>query len=171
MPFCKKHQHAYVRVCSECHVEGGYKPRGAASMTEQDARKLIDIKTETFLAQLNNGSFTVAKLSKMIQTDFHVLPMSDIAGMAAAMSIYMNTTSEPEVHGPKCQFQVLFTERWTFKDMNGDQCKGYIPKARWDGKPKRCPNKGEYYISGAIPAAWIAPCDMKQEYYIAERIS
>jgi hypothetical protein len=24
MPFCQKHQHAFIRVCSECHVEGGY---------------------------------------------------------------------------------------------------------------------------------------------------
>lgn len=39
--------------------------------------------------------------------------------------------------------------------------------ARWDGNPKRKPLKGEYYISGAFPVAYIAIQDMTTDYFIA----
>lgn len=39
--------------------------------------------------------------------------------------------------------------------------------AKWDGKPKRAPKKGEYFISGAVPVAYKAKADMTTEYYIA----
>ena len=31
----------------------------------------------------------------------------------------------------------------------------------------RCPKKGEWYLSGAIPGAYKAPNDLSQEYWIA----
>ena len=37
---------------------------------------------------------------------------------------------------------------------------------RWDGQSKRCPKKGEWYISGAIPAAYRAPNDLSSEYFV-----
>jgi hypothetical protein len=40
--------------------------------------------------------------------------------------------------------------------------------AFWDGKPKRKPKKGEWFISGAIPEAYQAPNDLNTKYYIAE---
>jgi hypothetical protein len=40
-------------------------------------------------------------------------------------------------------------------------------KARWTGE-KRCPKKGEYFLSGAIIAACEAFSDMQTEYHIAE---
>ena len=39
--------------------------------------------------------------------------------------------------------------------------------ARWNGEAKRCPKKGEYFISGAVPIAYRAVQDMTTEYYIA----
>lgn len=39
--------------------------------------------------------------------------------------------------------------------------------AKWDGKEKRCPKKGEYFISGAVPVAYLAKADMATEYFIA----
>jgi hypothetical protein len=33
---------------------------------------------------------------------------------------------------------------------------------------KRCPKKGEWYLSGAIVTAYRAPNDLSSEYYIAE---
>ena len=36
---------------------------------------------------------------------------------------------------------------------------------------KRPPSKGEWYLSGAIPAAYRAPTDLSEEYYIAIPIS
>jgi hypothetical protein len=40
-------------------------------------------------------------------------------------------------------------------------------KARWTGE-KRCPKKGEYFLSGAIIEAYAAFSDMQTEYHIAE---
>lgn len=40
-------------------------------------------------------------------------------------------------------------------------------RAHWDGKQKRAPKAGEYYISGAIPVAYRAKHDLTQEFYIA----
>ena len=40
-------------------------------------------------------------------------------------------------------------------------------KACWDGQPKRCPKAGEYFISGALPAAYLAKHDLTTEYFIA----
>jgi len=37
-------------------------------------------------------------------------------------------------------------------------------------KQYRTPKKGEYYISGAVPMAYIAPNDLSQNFYIAEII-
>lgn len=45
-----------------------------------------------------------------------------------------------------------------------------IKQARWDGKPPRAPKKGEYFISGAIPAAYRAKADMTTAYFIAALI-
>jgi hypothetical protein len=60
--------------------------------------------------------------------------------------------------------------------------KGPIFFERKDGKPKlslyvrepimRSPRKGEYYLSGAIPAAYIAPHDFPatSKYYIVSPV-
>src|SRR5689334_17626036 len=40
-------------------------------------------------------------------------------------------------------------------------------RARWDGKPKRPPKQGEFYISGAHPVAYRARKDLSQPYFIA----
>ena len=40
-------------------------------------------------------------------------------------------------------------------------------RARWDGKPMRCPKAGEWFISGAIPEAYKAANDLNTEYFIA----
>lgn len=40
----------------------------------------------------------------------------------------------------------------------------------WDGKPMRCPKKGEHYLSGALPQAWKAPNDLSTEFYIAIKV-
>ena len=40
-------------------------------------------------------------------------------------------------------------------------------KASWDGNPPRCPKKGEYYLSGAIPSAYLAKNDLNTMYFIA----
>jgi hypothetical protein len=36
-----------------------------------------------------------------------------------------------------------------------------------NSKQFRCPKKGEWFLSGAIPAAYKAPNDLSQEYWIA----
>lgn len=41
---------------------------------------------------------------------------------------------------------------------------------RWDGKPRRCPKKGEWYLSGAQIEAYQAPNDLTMEFHIAERV-
>lgn len=58
---------------------------------------------------------------------------------------------------PNCGFNLIAMEH------------AMIPRghARWDGKPRRCPKKGEYFISGAVPAAYLARQDMTVEYFIA----
>lgn len=43
-------------------------------------------------------------------------------------------------------------------------------KYMWDGKPARCPKKGEHYLSGAKPQAWKAPNDLSTEFYIAIKV-
>ncbi len=35
---------------------------------------------------------------------------------------------------------------------------------------KRCPKKGEYYLSGAIVEAYLAPNDLSTEFYIAKLV-
>lgn len=40
-------------------------------------------------------------------------------------------------------------------------------KAKWDGKKQRKPKKGEFYLSGAIAFAYLAPNDLTSEYFIA----
>lgn len=44
---------------------------------------------------------------------------------------------------------------------------------RWDGQPKRCPRKGEFYLSGApgFEVAYRAPNDLSTPYFIAVRVS
>jgi hypothetical protein len=42
-------------------------------------------------------------------------------------------------------------------------------KAQWDGQPMRPPKKGELYISGAFPVAYLAHDDMTVPYWIATR--
>lgn len=37
----------------------------------------------------------------------------------------------------------------------------------WDGNPRRPPKKGEYFLSGAVVAAYLAYNDMTQPYHIA----
>jgi hypothetical protein len=39
-------------------------------------------------------------------------------------------------------------------------------KAQWTGE-KRCPRKGEWYLSGAIIGAYRAPNDLSQTFHIA----
>ena len=39
--------------------------------------------------------------------------------------------------------------------------------AVWDGKPRRCPKKGEWYLSGAIIEAYRAPNDLSTPFHIA----
>lgn len=41
-------------------------------------------------------------------------------------------------------------------------------RGRWDGKPKRCPKAGEWYLSGAIIYAYRAHHDLTTAYHIAE---
>jgi hypothetical protein len=36
-----------------------------------------------------------------------------------------------------------------------------------NSKQFRCPKQGEWYLSGAIPAAYKAPNDLSQEFFIA----
>ena len=36
-----------------------------------------------------------------------------------------------------------------------------------NSKQFRCPKKGEWFLSGAVPMAYKAPNDLNQEYYIA----
>ena len=35
---------------------------------------------------------------------------------------------------------------------------------------QRAPKRGEYFLSGAIPEAYLALADMEQEYYILARL-
>ncbi len=46
------------------------------------------------------------------------------------------------------------------------RCDGIQIKAEATGE-KRCPKKGEWYLSGAKPVAWRAPNDLSTAYYIA----
>lgn len=39
--------------------------------------------------------------------------------------------------------------------------------AVWDGSPRRCPKKGEWYLSGSIIEAYRAPNDLSTPYHIA----
>lgn len=39
--------------------------------------------------------------------------------------------------------------------------------AVWDGQPRRCPKKGEWFLSGAIIAAYQAKNDLTTKYHIA----
>lgn len=39
--------------------------------------------------------------------------------------------------------------------------------AKWDGKPRRCPKKGEWYLSGAKIEAYRAPNDLTTPFHIA----
>lgn len=40
-------------------------------------------------------------------------------------------------------------------------------KAKWNGKPKRRPLKGDLYLSGAVVVAYAAPENLSAEYFIA----
>lgn len=42
-----------------------------------------------------------------------------------------------------------------------------MQRAEWDGKPKRPPKKGEYFLSGAHVTAYRARSDMTTPYFIA----
>ncbi len=42
--------------------------------------------------------------------------------------------------------------------------------AHWNSETMRKPLKGELYISGSIPTAYIAKQDMTSEYFIAARV-
>ncbi len=42
-------------------------------------------------------------------------------------------------------------------------------RAKWTGE-KRCPKKGEWYLSGAIVEAYRAPNDLTTPYHIAKLI-
>lgn len=46
---------------------------------------------------------------------------------------------------------------WTKRDL----------LAKWDGKPRRAPKKGEWYLSGSIIEAYRAPHDLFAWYHIA----
>lgn len=43
-------------------------------------------------------------------------------------------------------------------------------QAVWDGKPRRPPKKGEWYLSGADIAAYRTPNDLTQEFHIARLV-
>lgn len=45
---------------------------------------------------------------------------------------------------------------------------GATIKARWDGKAKRKPRRGEWYLSGAFIAAYLSPSDLDYKFHIAE---
>lgn len=40
-------------------------------------------------------------------------------------------------------------------------------RAQWDGRPRRCPKQGEWYLSGAVITAYRAPNDLPTAYHIA----
>lgn len=42
--------------------------------------------------------------------------------------------------------------------------------ARWDGRPRRAPRKGELYLSGAKIDAYVALNDLDTPFYIAEAV-
>lgn len=65
------------------------------------------------------------------------------------------------------------------KSKHGDWDRMYSPApslgmgvpgvhARWDGKPPRCPKKGEWYLSGSTIEAYRAPNDLTTPFHIAE---
>jgi hypothetical protein len=43
-------------------------------------------------------------------------------------------------------------------------------RAMWDGKPKRAPKAGEWFLSGAIIEAYQARADMSTPYHIASLV-
>jgi len=55
----------------------------------------------------------------------------------------------------------------TAEGFNWRNGKAYPKFARWDGQPARCPMKGEYFLSGALPTAYRAKADMTTPYFIA----
>lgn len=42
--------------------------------------------------------------------------------------------------------------------------------AQWDGNPRRCPKKGEWYLSGSIVEAYRAPNDLATPFHIARLV-
>lgn len=58
-----------------------------------------------------------------------------------------------------------------FTPMHGEYSRRHMPagahKFIWDGQPKRLPRKGERYISGAFPYAYIARTNLDTPYFIA----
>lgn len=52
-------------------------------------------------------------------------------------------------------------------ELEGSSGKNKKLKAQWDGQPRRCPKKGEWYLSGAIITAYRAPNDLSDEFHIA----
>lgn len=59
--------------------------------------------------------------------------------------------------------EVMRRGAWYPVENRGDRV-----AAKWDGKPKRCPRAGEYYLSGAVITAYRAYNDLNTEFYIAE---
>lgn len=51
-------------------------------------------------------------------------------------------------------------------DCERDQEEAKGRKFRWDGQPQRSPKKGEWYMSGAIPEAYMAPNDLSMQFFI-----
>lgn len=43
-------------------------------------------------------------------------------------------------------------------------------RAIWDGKPKRCPQQGEWYLSGAIVEAYRAPHNLHDKFHITQLV-
>jgi pyruvate/2-oxoglutarate dehydrogenase complex dihydrolipoamide acyltransferase (E2) component len=54
-----------------------------------------------------------------------------------------------------------------FKRVRVESARLPVKYARWDGLPKRCPRKGELYLSGAVVVAYRAKADMTTPYFIA----
>ena len=61
-------------------------------------------------------------------------------------------------------------------NISGDEHESPAYRLKRDGVTfrntgiKRCPRKGEFYLSGARAAVWIAPRDLNQAFYIAVEI-
>lgn len=51
--------------------------------------------------------------------------------------------------------------------VRGEGTNPRAPLYRWDGNPARPPKAGEYYLSGAEPVAYRAPCTLSTPYFIA----